>query len=62
MRDRQVLVVPTNPKYKPRNMGWFEAMDFFKLSQDELEKIIETGEEIKGAYIDEAITFDNTIS
>lgn len=62
MRDRQVLVIPTNEKYKPRNMGWFEAMQFFDLSQSELEDVIEKGIEVKGAYIDEAIKFDNTIS
>ena len=61
MRERQVLVIPTDRKYKARNMTWNEAMEFFKISDVELENIIENGTEIKNAFIDDALIYDNKI-
>ena len=62
MREKQVLIIPVDEKYKSRNMGWDEAMNFFKISSSELERIINNGDEIKGAFIDEAIVYDCKIS
>ena len=58
MRDRQIIVIPKDNKYKPRNMNWNEAMEFFNISNEELERIIENGEEIRNAYIDEAVVYE----
>ena len=62
MREKQVLVIPKDNSYKPRNMSWSQAIEFFNISNEELERIIDNGEEIKDAYVDEAIIYDAKIS
>lgn len=62
MRETQVLLIPTKKEYKSRNMSFSGAMEFLKISKEELENYIESGDEIHGWYVDEALIYDNKIS
>ena len=62
MRETQVLLIPKNSEYKSRNMTFSGAMEFLKVSKEELNGYIESGDEIRGWYVDEALIYDNKIS
>lgn len=62
MRETQVLLIPTKSEYKSRNMSFSGAMEFLKVSKEELDNYIESGNEINGWFVDEALIYDNKIS
>lgn len=62
MRETQVLLIPKDSEYKSRNMTFSDAMEFLKVSKEELNSYIESGNEIRGWYVDEALIYDNKIS
>ena len=62
MRETQVLLIPTKNEYKSRNMSFSGAMKFLKVSKEELDNYIESGNEINGWFVDEALIYDNKIS
>lgn len=62
MREKQVLIMPIDDKYKFRNMLWSDALTWANTDDDGLAEIIEKGIEVNGAYVDEAIVYDNTLS
>lgn len=62
MRETQVLLIPKNSEYKSRNMTFSGAMEFLKVSKEELDNYIESGNEINGWFVDEALIYDNKIS
>ena len=43
-------------------MSFSGAMEFLKISKEELENYIESGDEVHGWYVDEALIYDNKIS
>lgn len=61
MREKQVLVIPIDTKYKPRNMLWSDALEWAKTDDDGLNKIIDEGLEINNAYVDEALIYENNL-
>lgn len=62
MREKQVLVMPIDIKYKPRNMLWSDALSWAKTNDEGLNKIIDEGLEVNNAYVDEAIVYDNHLN
>jgi len=62
MRETQLLLIPKNNEYKSRTMSFTNAMEFLKVSKEELTRCVENGDEIRGWYVDEALIYDNKIS
>jgi hypothetical protein len=58
MREKQLIVIPTDSKYKAKNITWSEALKLTKTDDDGLNEIIEKGIEVDGFYIDEALMYD----
>lgn len=61
MREKQVILIPKESKYNGRNMVWSDALKFFGIDDFKLKRLIESGDEINGYYVDEALIYDNTI-
>lgn len=61
MREIQLILIPKEEGYKSRNMTFSDALDFFKISKDELNRLISNGEEINGWFVDEALIYDNKL-
>lgn len=55
-------MIPTDSKYKAKNILWSEALKWAKTDDDGLEKIINEGIEVNGCYLDEALVYDNRLS
>jgi hypothetical protein len=62
MREKQLIMIPTDSKYKAKNVLWSEAIEWSKVSNEELKKIVEDGIEVNGFYFDEALIYDNRLS
>ena len=62
MREKQVLIMPIDDKYKFRNMLWSDALTWAKTDDEGLTEIIEKGIEVNRAYVDEALVYDNSLS
>ena len=62
MREKQVLIMPIDDKYKFRNMLWSDALTWAKTDDEGLTEIIEKGIEVNKAYVDEALVYDNSLS
>ena len=62
MREKQVLIMPIDNKYKFRNMLWSDALAWAKTDDEGLTEIIEKGIEVNRAYVDEALVYDNSLS
>ena len=61
MREIQIVLIPKDKKYSSRNMTITNAMEFFKVSKEELYRYIENGEELKGWFVDEAMIYDSKL-
>ena len=62
MREKQVLIMPIDDKYKFRNMLWSDALAWAETDDEGLTEIIEKGIEVNRAYVDEALVYDNSLS
>ena len=62
MREEQLIMIPTDSKYKAKNILWTEALKWAKTDKHGLEKIINEGIEVNGCYLDEALIYDNRLS
>ena len=62
MREKQLIMIPTDSKYKAKNILWAEALKWAKTDDNCLEKIINEGIEVNGFYLDEALISDNRLS
>lgn len=61
MREKQLIMIPTDSKYKAKNILWSEALKWAKTDDDGLVKIIDEGIEVNGCYLDEALVYDNRL-
>lgn len=62
MREKQIIMIPTDKKYKAKNILWSEALNWCETDDAGLLKIIEDGIEVKGFYLDEALVYNNKVS
>ena len=53
--EKKILIIPTDGKRKPKVVDWSEALKFFKVDSDGLNSLIESGKEVKGFCVDEAV-------
>lgn len=61
MREKQVILIPKESKCNGKNMVWSDALKFFGIDDSKLACLIESGDEINGYYVDEALIYDSTI-
>lgn len=62
MREKQIILIPTDKSKKSKNMVWSEALIWAKTDDEGLVKIIDEGIEVNGCYLDEALIYDNQLS
>lgn len=62
MREKQLIMIPTDSKYKAKNVLWSEALKWCDTDDEGLVKIINEGIEVRGFYLDEALVYDNEVS
>ena len=61
MREKQLILIPKDSERKSKNILWSEALKWADTDNEGLKKIIDEGIEVKGFFIDEALTTDNKL-
>lgn len=61
MREKQLILIPKDSERKSKNILWSEALKWTDTDNEGLKRIIDEGIEVKGFFIDEALTTDNKL-
>ena len=61
MREKQLILIPKDSERKSKNILWSEALKWADTDNEGLKRIIDEGLEVKGFFIDEALTTDNKL-
>ncbi len=61
MREKQLILIPKDSERKSKNILWSEALKWADTDNEGLKRIIDEGIEVKGFFIDEALTTDNKL-
>ena len=62
MREIQYLVIPKDNTKKPKNMTMEQMKSLFKKEENEIIEYLESGDELNGYFIDDAIIYDSKLS
>ena len=61
MREKQLILIPKDSERKSKNILWSEALKWADTDNEGLKRIIDEGIEVKGFFIDEALTTYNKL-